>query len=184
MRIALIVFTSMCILLGTTGCFIEKDGCTDPDATNYDPKADNDDNTCEYADPTGTQFITIMKKCADANAIDFSADTVECDTCVGPPNDRGTDIFYNGINFFISVDTACFGFSKLGIASVGQICCLGEIKNVPTSGFDIRASGALSHGYVVRCREGDYARFYVDRLLIDQFGQPEGVEIFYQYPFQ
>ena len=87
------------LLFSLPACFLDKEGCTDPNAVNYDSKAENDDGTCEYADPAGTQFITIMKRCVDDNAIDFSAGIVECDTCVGPPNDRGTDIFYNGSNF-------------------------------------------------------------------------------------
>ncbi len=180
----LILMAVFAFSLGQSGCFLDTDGCTDPDATNYDSKADNDDGTCEYADPDGTQFLILGKNCGMLNALDFSFGTAECDTCIGSPNDRGTDIYYNGTNFNISADTSCFGQSSLGIYSVGQICCLGEIKTIPTEGFAPRGFGGLSHGYVIRCREGDYARMFLDRLILNDFGQPDSVEIYFQYPFQ
>ena len=51
-----------------------KDGCTDPTATNYNPDATSDDNSC------------IILGCIDANAINYNPDATD---------DNGTCIFSN-----------------------------------------------------------------------------------------
>jgi hypothetical protein len=51
-----------------TGCFFfERDGCTDPVAKNYDPSADNDDNSCIYK----------KKGCTDSKAVNYNASAEE-----------------------------------------------------------------------------------------------------------
>ena len=49
-----------------------KDGCTDPTATNYNPDATSDDNSC------------IILGCTDPNAINYNPDATD---------DNGTCIF-------------------------------------------------------------------------------------------
>lgn len=44
------LLTSSLVLLMITGCK-QKEGCTDPTATNYDPEAKKDDGSCTYAPP-------------------------------------------------------------------------------------------------------------------------------------
>ena len=44
------ILTSACLLL--VGCQ-QEEGCTQPDALNYDPSAEIDDNSCEFANDSG-----------------------------------------------------------------------------------------------------------------------------------
>ncbi len=55
----LILFAAVTFTL--TGC--EKDGCTDPNAVNFDEKADNNDGSCEYA--MGTVMMHFHPKWGD-----------------------------------------------------------------------------------------------------------------------
>ena len=52
-----------------------KKGCTDPNATNYDPKATKDDGSCEViAAPTSDDAtFTYSPSSANANIIEFNA---------------------------------------------------------------------------------------------------------------
>ena len=40
------------LLIGGFLISCQKNGCTDPTATNYDPNADNNDGSCQYSSPT------------------------------------------------------------------------------------------------------------------------------------
>ncbi len=46
------------LVLGS-GCFDR--GCTDPNATNYDPNAEHDDGSCEYASDTKYATVTLFR---------------------------------------------------------------------------------------------------------------------------
>ena len=54
-------------------------GCTDPNATNFDPKAPYDDGSCEYAPPP-------VSGCTDPNATNYDPSaTVDDGSCTYPP---------------------------------------------------------------------------------------------------
>lgn len=58
-KTAFIVFFTIILMLTNYGCS-QRDGCTDSSARNYNPKAENDDGSCEYdqQDFLGTWKIT------------------------------------------------------------------------------------------------------------------------------
>lgn len=62
------------LFLGIIITSCSKDGCTDPTATNYNPDATNDDNSC------------IILGCTDPNAINYNPDATD---------DNGTCLFSN-----------------------------------------------------------------------------------------
>ena len=64
-KIIFILFSA--IILSSCG----KDGCTDPSATNYNPDAKNDDNSC------------IILGCSDPNALNYNSDVTDNNgTCI------------------------------------------------------------------------------------------------------
>jgi len=55
-------------LYSFSGCFlIEKEGCTDPDAENYDSKAEDDDGSCIYARDKFIGNYNVNENCNSGN---------------------------------------------------------------------------------------------------------------------
>ena len=180
-RLFILIFLSTFLF---TSCDENKKGCTDARATNYDSDAKEDDGTCDYADPAGTKVDTLGSTCALNHGIDFSTGVVSCQTC-DSTNMTGTDIIFT-VDAFKTTTTLmnCFGDNDLGIVGVGQVCCLGEIYNVPSIGYSTSSAAARTGGYVVRTREGNYARFWVrDWTYNASGGSIRGAIIKWQYPF-
>lgn len=161
-----------------------KKGCSDPNASNYDPKVKQDDGTCTYSDPSGSTSITLGIDCATTNGIDFSVGTAECPACDADTNGVSTDIRFTKNNWEIVAGDTCWGKDNLAIASVGSICCLGQILEIPTSGFTDKIPPAEKDGYVIKTREGNHARLFLDHFLFDSFGAVSGAEVRFQYPFE
>ena len=49
-----LLLSAILVLFAITFDACKKEGCTDPTAKNYDEKADKDDDSCEYEEPTAT----------------------------------------------------------------------------------------------------------------------------------
>ena len=177
----LLISVSSALLLLLNSC--KRVGCTDPDATNYDSKATHEDGTCIYSEPAGAISLTIGRDCASEGGLDFSAAKVECPGCSTDTFAISSDIYFSETKIGIVAGDTCWGKDSLGIVSVGDICCLGEIDEVPASGFVMDVPPAVSHGYVIRTREGKYARLYIDEFIYDSFGEVVGAKLRVQYPF-
>jgi hypothetical protein len=102
-------------LITVVGC--EVSGCTDPEATNYDSEATVDDDSCEYAYPTGS--ITVCKMIIDSenNIVDGSevagAEFNIFNTLFTTPLTLNADLIGNdGIN-----DSQCVVYSGLALKS-------------------------------------------------------------------
>ena len=55
-QLNIISILTISILLTTLFTACKKDGCTDPLANNFDPKAKKDDGSCTYDSPTTVSF--------------------------------------------------------------------------------------------------------------------------------
>lgn len=158
-------------------------GCTDPHATNYNSKATQDDGTCTFDEPAGAFTITVGATCATDNGIDFSSGTVDCAACSQDTAAVSSDIYFSEPTMGIVAGDSCWGKDSLAIVSLGHVCCLGAIHELPTSGFTDEVPPGVGNGYVVKTREGNYARFYLVKFILDAFGNVTAAEIRVQYPF-
>lgn len=121
-----VILTSLIIILGVS--FLQsckRKGCTNPRATNYDPKAKEDDGTCiipgctnpkaENYDPTATQDNGTCKicGCTDPTAINYEATANK---------DDGSCTYYGRNVFWISSNLNCGYISVyVGGSYIGQI---------------------------------------------------------------
>jgi len=53
------------LTLAIAGC--QREGCTDPKATNYDPDAKKDNGTCVYSEPEQDSVIPTKEKVFDVD---------------------------------------------------------------------------------------------------------------------
>jgi len=171
-----------CMGLLVLGC--KRHGCMEKDANNFDSKATNDDGTCDYDDPPGAVSLTVGFDCTTKRGIDFSEKRVECDSCSSDTFSVSTDIIFSKDKWRVIAGDSCWGAGNLGIVSLGQVCCLGAIKEIPTSGFSGEVPPAIHDGYVVRTREGKHARMFIVDYVIGSFGNIEGAKLRVEYPFE
>lgn len=92
------------LILSCVAC--NKEGCTDPDALNYDPKAETDDGSCEYATVLG---------CTDTAAINFDSSATEDDgSCEYEPIAGCTDSTATNYNPLATVDDGSCEYAVVG----------------------------------------------------------------------
>jgi hypothetical protein len=90
-----------CALLSFAACDDEKEGCMDPISINYDPEADKDDGSCEYAGTGGSTELVFFPK---LDTIDIVSSVSYQDTAylkfnaIGSPgmNPSDYDLVYPG----------------------------------------------------------------------------------------
>ena len=61
------------ILITFVACEDEKEGCMDPISLNYDPKAEKDNGTCQFAGPNGSTEIVFFPKQGTVDIISTAA---------------------------------------------------------------------------------------------------------------
>lgn len=91
-----ILFSLLAVAIIFSGC--RKEGCTDPEAINYNSKAKKDDGSCEYADPElgeGTLSIMFDHRWG-MNQAEFSMNT----TFTHPGTSE--EITFTTLNYYIS----------------------------------------------------------------------------------
>ena len=99
-RLAVLIVASLLLLTGCT--FLDEEiveevvekgveplilGCTDSNATNYNQDAEEDDGTCEYAEPEP------ILGCTDSTATNFDAEATQEDGSCQYETDPCTDVF-------------------------------------------------------------------------------------------
>jgi len=159
-----------------------KKGCTDSHANNYVSTATDDDGTCTYDDPAGMVITVLGEECAQQNAIDFSKGTLGCEVCSDDTAQYSADIYFDGTYLRVAKSDSCSGGSLLQIATTEEIQGLGGIYELPSSGFSSSQVSGVEWGYVVRTREGNYARFIIDDYVYDINNIVVGIRIKWQYP--
>ena len=68
------------------------------------------------------------------------------------------------------------------VMDVGQVNCLSEVKDKPTSGYASSAIPILHHGYVIRFPDNTYDRFFIQSTY-PASGSIDTLYIVRQYPF-
>jgi hypothetical protein len=178
----LIAMTITCAVPFWSSCKYK--GCTDPYANNYSAEATKDDGSCTYDEPQGAQSLVVGVDCASNNGIDFSAGTAECAGCSQDTSATASDVYFTEPVMGIVAGDSCWGKANLSIVSVGEVCCLGAINEIPGSGFSNQVAPAEGNGYVVKTREGKYARVYIVDFTLDSYGEVAEAEMRFQYPFE
>ena len=73
--------------------------------------------------------------------------------------------------------------TPLQFASVGEVNSLGEVTEIPTSGWANQIAIFPGHGYIVR-QNANYTRMYVADWITNTAGDIVGARIMYQSPFK
>lgn len=104
----LVCFFSISIL--TTSC--NRNGCTDPDAANYEDKAKKDDNSCTYDREDMIAFYGILENCNDEGSWNYTleiSDHSSDKTKIILENIGG---WSNQVNIEATVDGDSFSFNE------------------------------------------------------------------------
>lgn len=105
------------------------------------------------------------------------------------------NIIYNGESVFLEnlgkismKDNNFDGEDGLSFVSVGPMMGLGNVVNIPSSGYASTVAVMLNYGYVIKSNyynyRGTYGRMYVDSYLTGKDGTIIGATIKYQAPFE
>jgi hypothetical protein len=137
------------------------------------------DKVC--SDPLGSQSITINNNTKDYNNSFFcfrgetisTGDTCSYNYCFRLFSSSSPQIIWS---------TYFTGCSYGTIADLGQVDCLGEIDQKPTSGYSYAVKPALHHGYVVHFPDSSYGRFFIDSW-VKESTEVTVMNIVRQYPF-
>jgi len=70
------------------------------------------------------------------------------------------------------------------VASVGAVTGLGNVKQIPSTGYVQYLSVETGYGYVVKDDNGTYARLYVVEWIFDIYNEIIGAKVKYQYPWE
>lgn len=120
------------------------------------------------ADPAGTVTTYIDNN----TALAFSTGSVTtCAIAAG-------NLYFSPFNFAI-----CGNNSVDGIIGVGQVSCLGDVTTKPATGYTSQVAVELGFGYVVKLKNGNYARVYAEDWKTTTSGGVSGVKVKWQYIF-
>lgn len=72
--------------------------------------------------------------------------------------------YYNGAPIFNAVYNEDRTFPSF--IDVGNVECLSSIVQKPQSGYQIGVRVQLNHGYIIRCADFTFGRFYVDSWVV------------------
>lgn len=117
------------------------------------------------------------------------------DPNVKVPDPEGTitvNVINNGESVYlenlgrISMKDNNFEGDYISFVSVGPMMGLGNVVNIPSSGYASTVAVMLSYGYVIKMENtyGYYGRMYVDRFLTGGDSTVIGATIKYQVPFE
>lgn len=75
------------------------------------------------------------------------------------------------------------GHTYASIIDIGEVICLGDITQKPTSGWVYVVVPQLHHGYVVKMADGTLGRFFIDSWETGSGGVKTKINITRQYSF-
>ena len=151
-------------------------------------------------DPIGTlelgvisqEFVT--ENLVDPNGLDFDLYST-FNLSWESPNNIKTTVFnkgwYPALNDWATTQKfAGFGIFDIdGICSVGKVKGLGNITEIPLSGYTNTITCAVGYGYVIHysgapwISQDSYARMYVVEKIVNPSNEVIGARVMYQYPF-
>lgn len=69
------------------------------------------------------------------------------------------------------------------IQDIGQVKCLSQVKEKPTSGYVYTVNALLNHGYSIKLPDGTYGRFFIDSWMKSTTGTVLEINITRQYSY-